>query len=432
MFYLNPMRYIVNSLLDVDFYQFTMGQLAFHLFRNLTVRYELILRNVGVNLLDEIDFEQLKKEIAHVRTLRFNPSQISYLRGIDEYGKRMFKEDFLSFLSNLQLPMPDIEVHDGKLYISVTGKWCEAIYWETIILCIISELRSRKCLEGKSAVELEVIRAKGITDLITKTDMINEAWDSGIIFSISDFSTRRRAFYDFQELLVQILAERLTRKFPDGRPLYRGTSNVELAYKYGQLPMGTISHQAYMVYSKVYDNGNETDLVYSQRKLIEDWDNEYPSGALSMDLPDTYGTPFFLYQVLTEEIARAHNGFRQDSGNPYAIGKSYIDFYQSLRINPKEKLVLFSDGLKVPTMIGLAKVFMDPFKTVGMGPGSNFSNDFGFDSRSMVMKVVAVEGKPVVKLSDNLDKSTGGDPVEKERVIRQSGYHNNFHEAPTY
>lgn len=425
MFNLSSEKFIINSLLDVDFYKFTMGQLAFHKHRNVNVRYELIVRNKDINIADEIDIRQLRKELNHVRTLRFNTSEIAYLRGIDEYGDRMFKEDYLKFLSLLKLPKFYLKLRKGKLVLGVKGKWPKAIFWETIMLCIITELRSRKFLADKTEYELQLIKAEAMLKFDAKLNKLNNAWDSGLRFSVSDFSTRRRAFHDTQDYIVRAMAERLPKE------MYRGTSNVYFAYKYGQLPMGTIAHEASMAYSAFYRDMDVNDLVYSQRQLLYDWDEEYPGGGLTVALPDTYGSPFFLNKVFTPEQAKAWKGLRQDSGDPFLVGQSYIDFYHKLGINPKEKQVIFSDGLNVDTIIELATRFMHQLKIVATGPGSNFSNDFGFPSISIVVKLVEVNGLDVAKLSDNLGKGTGSEE-EVQRVTELTGYDNHFTEKPTY
>ena len=90
-----------------------------------------------------IDINELRRQLDHVRTLRFGLSEISYLRGMDVYGRNMFSEDYLAFLKQLRLPAYDLTVEDGQFVLTFTGPWAEVSLWETIALSIISEPASR-------------------------------------------------------------------------------------------------------------------------------------------------------------------------------------------------------------------------------------------------------------------------------------------------
>ncbi len=427
MFILKSKKHIVNSLLDTDFYKFTMGQLVFHYHRNARVRYDLIVRTLNINLLDYFTVNELREEFEHVCSLRFSNSEIAYLRGIDEYGDRMFKEDYLKFLSELKLTMPEIRVRDGKLEVIVSGNWAETIYWETIVLCIVSELRSRHFIKDFTQFELDKLRATNLLNFHGKLDQYDHLWyDRGFRYGMSDFSTRRRGFHDWQDELVQIMAYRSPR---DGDLImYRGTSNVEMAYRYGQTPMGTIAHEAYQGYAGRY---RKQGLIFSQKQLLADWETEYPGGGLTVALPDTFGSPFFLRKVFTPEQAERWKGLRQDSGDAKAIGQMYVNYYKSVEVDPMKKQVIFSDGLNPQIIKGLLETFYKKIGLIGFGPGSNHSNDFGFPSISFVMKLTEVDGEPVVKLSDNLAKGTG-DEAEKQRIIIEAGYDTKFYETCTY
>ena len=65
------------------------------------------------------------------------------------------------------------------------------------------------------------------------------------------------------------------------------------------------------------------------------------------------------------------------------------------------------------------------------GIGTNLTNDMGFAPLSMVVKVVAANGLPVAKLSDNIAKASG-DPSEIDRMKRLTEYASNFSEACRY
>ena len=72
---------IIQSLLDIDFYKFTMGRLVFKRYREVPVRYALQNRTSTVRLAEYVQEHDLRRELDHVRTLRFNNSELHYLRG---------------------------------------------------------------------------------------------------------------------------------------------------------------------------------------------------------------------------------------------------------------------------------------------------------------------------------------------------------------
>src|SRR5262249_20373113 len=77
---------IIDSLLDIDFYKFTMGHWVFKRYPTIPVRYAFKNRTAQVRLADYIDETELRRELDHVRTLRVNASELHYLRGTNEYG----------------------------------------------------------------------------------------------------------------------------------------------------------------------------------------------------------------------------------------------------------------------------------------------------------------------------------------------------------
>ena len=83
--------------------------------------------------------------------------------------------------------------------------------------------------------------------------------------------------------------------------------------------------------------------------------------------------------------------------------------------DPRDKLVIFSDGLDVEKIVELHRQFHGRVK-VSFGWGTLLTNDFrglvpgdGLAPFSLVCKAVAADGKPTVKLSDNPAKAMGPD-----------------------
>ena len=152
--------------------------------------------------------------------------------------------------------------------------------------------------------------------------------------------------------------------------------------------------------------------------MLQEWWQEYGWG-LSIALTDTYGTDFF-FRDMTAAQARAWKGLRQDSGDPMAFGEKAIAFYERYGMDPREKLIVFSDGLDLGTIVKLADHFAGRIR-VSFGWGTNLTNDVGFEALSLVIKVVEAQGHRTVKLSDNLAKATG-DAYDIERFKRLFGH----------
>jgi nicotinate phosphoribosyltransferase len=103
--------------------------------------------------------------------------------------------------------------------------------------------------------------------------------------------------------------------------------------------------------------------------------------------------------------------------------------------DPQEKLVIFSDGLDIDTIESTYNHFNGKVRT-SFGWGTNLTNDFrdcapyrndNLRAFSVVCKVTEANGKPTVKLSDNLAKATG----PKDEVDRYLKVFGNEHITST-
>ena len=407
---------IINSLMDVDFYKFTMGQLIFLKHPNVPVKFKFKNRTNSVQLAKIIPIEALREQFDHVRTLRFNNSELHYLRGTNEYQERMFQEEYLQFLKGMQLPEYQLEYIDGELSLEYPGAWSNTSHWETIGLSIANELYYRAQLKAMSPLERDYVFATGVQRLLDKIKILRQYPE----LTFSDFGTRRRFSREWQKYVVSMLAYELPNQL-------KGTSNTALAMELGLLPTGTNAHEMDMAYSGIYHESDES-IRNSHRLFLKDWREMYGWG-LSIDLTDTYGTDFFFKDISREE-AEFDKGLRQDSGDPFKFGHRAVDFYKSHQIDHQKKMVIFSDGLEVPKMVNLHKMFHPHFIET-FGWGTDESNDLGLMSLSLVIKLVESNGHGTVKLSDNLNKAMGK-PEDIERFKRIFGYTNTNSENCKY
>lgn len=397
---------IIQSLLDVDFYKFTMGQLVFLRYRDVPVTYALTNRSREIRLASVVDKGELREELDHARSLRFNNSELHYLRGTNEYGDRMFTEDYLDFLRELTLPDYELEEVDGSFQLRFRGPWSEAIYWETIALSLLNELYYRSLMRELSRFERDLVFAEGKMRLAEKIRVLREHPEIEFV----DFGTRRRFSREWQHYVDRTLAEELPGQFV-------GTSATESALLHGLVPMGTSAHELYMVMSGIMHESDDR-IRASHNRVLEDWWELYGWG-LSVAVTDTYGSEFF-FRDMTQAQAKAWKGLRHDSGDPVEFGERAVRFYEEHGIDPREKLLIFSDGLELDTILALSERFHGRVK-LSFGWGTNLTNDMGFEPIAIVVKAVEAAGRRTVKLSDNLAKATGTEE-DIERFKRIFGH----------
>lgn len=410
---------IFTSHIDTDFYKFPMSQIQFKDFRNVRVKWKLKNRTKGINLANIIPETELREQLDTARKASFTGTELRYLRGIEVYSTPMFSEDYLKFLKNFYLPEYNLEYRNNELFLEFEGSWCETTFWEIPALTIISELYARNITKYFSRFEQERMFAEGIKRFAAKKDILR--LHPGITFS--DFGTRRRAFKDWHEKIVVFCKEELPKQF-------LGTSNVHLALKHDLVPIGTSAHEMFMAMAGImYDiYKNDDEIRTSHNTTLENWWKHYGWG-LSIALTDTYSSRF-AFETMPESVAKNWKGFRQDSGNPFEYGKWVIDFCKKNGVDPKEKLVIFSDGLDIVKICDLYRAFEDKFK-MSFGWGTNLANDIGIKPLSLVIKLVEACGHGTVKLSDNIAKAIGK-PEDIERFKKIFGYSTNLNEECIY
>lgn len=357
---------IINSLLDTDIYKFFMHQAVYHQFPDVEVEYEFKCRN-NIDLSPYA--EQIKDEINHWCSLSFKENEIIYLNSLG-----LFKEDFLRYLIKYK-PFPlRTQIKTNPFELTIKGFWSNSILFETPILAIISEIYMAK---GRA-------NFKGNTRLGDKINLIKH---ENIKFA--DFGTRRRYSFDWHSEVI----DELKKELPDQ---FIGTSNPLFAMKYNLKPIGTMAHE-------ILQSGQSLapSLKESQSFVLLKWLEEYKD-KLGIALTDVINMNCFL-KDFSPFLARAYQGCRQDSGDPFIWGDKLISHYEKLGIDPKEKTAVFSDGLTFPKAVEINNYFKDRINCV-FGIGTNLTNDVGIDPLQIVIKMTSCNGKPVAKISDSPGK----------------------------
>lgn len=409
---------IVRSLLDTDFYKLLMLQMIWKLHRNRRVTFQLINRTQDVRLAEIVDRRELTDQLDFARTLKLAKNELIWLAGNTFYGKKqIFEPEFMAWLEEFQLPDYELTVRDGQYELSFDGPWAETTMWEIPALAIINELRARVAMRGMSRFDLDVLYARAKAKLWSKVERLRALGAEGPL-RISDFGTRRRHGFLWHRWCVEAMQEGLGENFI-------GTSNVKHAMDTGLEAIGTNAHELPMVYGALApDDATLRDAPYH---VLRDWARMY-DGNLLVVLPDCFGTTAFLAQA--PDWVADWKGARPDSKSPLPASRELIDWWKARGRDPREKLVVLSDAMDIDTIEEAVRGLRGQIN-VSIGWGTNLTNDFkgcapaGVDGElraiSLVCKVVAVEGRPAIKLSDNPNKAMGP-PEEIERYRRVFGY----------
>ena len=398
---------IVRSILDTDVYKLLMLQTIWQEWRDIPVTFSLINRSKTVRLAEEIDEAELREQLDHARSVKLTKKENIWLAGNTFYGKeRLFRAEFLQWLKDYQLPEFELQKKEGQYVIDIHGSWAEVSLWEIPLLAIISELRSRAAMRGMGRFEVDVTYARAKAKMWEKVLRLAQLPN----LHIADFGTRRRHSFLWQRWCVDALKEGLGSNFI-------GTSNILLAMDHDLEAIGTNAHELPMVAAALTDS--DAALAEAPYQVLESWQKTYDSNLLIV-LPDAYGTTRFLKDA--PEWVADWSGFRIDSKEPIEGGEEIISWWEKMGRDPKDKLIIFSDGLDIETIESTYHHFDGRVRT-SFGWGTNLTNDFrdcapyrndDLKAFSVVCKVTQAAGKPTVKLSDNLAKATG----PKEEVDR--------------
>lgn len=393
---------IVRSLIDTDFYKLLMCQSIFRNRPDTVVEFSLLNRSRHIRLAELVDEGELREQLDHVRSLSLSRGESTWLRGNMFYGKRqMFRPDFMEWFEGMRLPPYHLQKRDGQYELTFEGPWHEVMLWEIPALAVLMELRGRAVLKHLGRFELEVLYARAMTKLWEKITRLRAI--EGL--KIADFGTRRRHSFLWQDWSVQAMMEGLEKSFI-------GTSNCLIAQRRDIEAIGTNAHELPMVYAALADN--DADLARAPYQVMAEWQEEH-DGNLRIILPDTFGTEGFLQRA--PDWLAAWTGIRVDSGDPARAAEAAIRWWQSKGEDPRQKLVIFSDGLDVAKIEELHRQFVGRVK-VSFGWGTMLTNDFGglaagdaLAPFSLVCKAVSANGRSTVKLSDNPNKALG--PAEQ-------------------
>ncbi|WP_049620573.1 nicotinate phosphoribosyltransferase [Frateuria defendens] len=371
---------IIQSLLDTDLYKFSMMQVVLHHYPAAQVEYKFKCRTPGVDLVPYIG--EIREELAALCALRFSEDELDYLR-----GWRFIKSDFIDFLALFHLNEKYVEIApaaggNGEIEIRIRGPWLHTILFEVPLLAIVNEVYFRNTQPGLDLAE-------GRRRLREKIALLGDT-EGYADCRIADYGSRRRFSRAWHAEVVRALRDGLGSQLA-------GTSNVWLARELGLTPLGTLAHEYLQAHQALGPR-----LRDSQVAALEAWAKEY-RGDLGIALSDVYGLDAFL-RDFDMYFCKLFDGTRHDSGDPFVWGERMLAHYRANRVDPRNKVLVFSDSLDIPKVMQLYAHFRGRCQ-LAFGVGTNLTNDVGPAPLNIVIKMVRCNGQPVAKLSDSPGKN---------------------------
>ena len=375
---------IIPSILDTDLYKFTTSYAYSKLYPRAYGQFRFIDRND--TCYPKGFAEQLKEETKAMAQLSLSRDEELFLHQELPY----LPPTYIDFLKGFRFNPDELIIEQdeaGHLSIIAEGLLYRVTLWETPILALVSELYYR--ITGAKpdmeyAVQAITKKAKALAQ-------------EGISFSM--FGMRRRFSFEVELRMTELLKQH-------AGPCLYGTSNVHIAHLLGLKVSGTHPHEWIQFHGAMYG------YKMANYMSMEDWINVY-DGDLGTVLTDTYTTDVFM-RNFSKKHAMLYTSVRHDSGDPFVFTDKVIQRYQELRVDPKIKYIIFSDGLNVERAIEIANYCKGRIGA-SFGIGTNFSCDVGNDikARNIVMKLWQCKmterdrWHPCVKLSDVGGKHTG-------------------------
>lgn len=381
---------MIRSILDTDLYKFSTSNAYFHLYPLAEGTFKFTDR-AKENWAKTDFIERMQLAFTNLSSLKLNAQEKDWCIARIPY----IPANYWEWLSTFKFEPKKIKCwldEDGVFQCEVTDKLYKVTLYEIAVLAIYAEVRNN------------ILKEKGFTPMmddmekiiLKKIDFANR---NNIPFS--EFGTRRRYSASVQDMIIKTIVS--------NSHTCSGTSNVYFAMKYDLVPTGTFPHEWIMFHAGVFGYKRANYLG------LEDWVKVY-DGNLGTALIDTYTTDSFL-RTLTRKQAHLFSGFRQDSGDEYAVALKVIKRLKELGIDPKSKTLIFSNALDFDKANDI-KEWMGNRMKVGFGIGTNLTCDTGladYKPANIVMKLSRCRmsdkdpWEKCIKISDDLGKHMGDD-----------------------
>jgi len=383
------MKPIINSMLDNDLYKASMMNYVLELFPKATSVYKF--KNRGTQRFNQEFMIELQKQINSLVDLKLTDEEYIYLKENFLY----LTPGFIEYLRNFRYNPVNVSINlteDNNLELGIKGKWVDRILFEVPLMAIISELYF-SIIDTEWDYEGQKERAY---------EKIKKLSEAGCLFT--DMGTRRRRSFKNQDIVIK---EFVRYSKENKNSTFLGTSNIFFAKKYGIKCYGSQAHEITQA-AQVLNSYNHCNYY-----AMENWLKVFPNLLIGTALTDTVTVDAFL-EDFNKKLSTLYGSVRHDSGCEYKFTDKMIKHYKKMKIDPKEKAIVFSNGLNVDKAIEVKKYCENKIKS-SAGIGTYFSNQgFSSPALNMVIKLWSINGRPVVKLGDDGVGKENGDPKAVE------------------
>ena len=367
----------IKAALLTDLYELTMMEGYYFYNKNSNAVFDMFFRKEPFNSGFAI-FAGLEPLIKTILNLRFDEDDIEYLKSL-----KLFKSDFLKFLLKFKFSGSIYAVEEGEVVfpkeplIRVHSNIIEAQFLESILLNIINfqtliatkAARIVEAAKGKTVIEFGLRRAQGIDGALSAT---------------------RASFIGGVE----------------------STSNV-LAGKFFNIPVrGTMAHSWIMTFKSEYEAFNKFAELYPTNTtvLVDTYD------TLKTGIPSAIK----VFKQLKKQGIKSF-GIRLDSGDLEYLSKQARHLLDEA--NLREAKITISNELDEHVIEQLMnkKAPIDFF-----GVGTKLVTAADDPSLTGVYKLVSKQEnknyKPLIKISDNPEKTTNPDIKNIVRLYDKDNY----------
>jgi len=375
------LKFDENSILYNDLYKFTMMWAVINKTPNSKVRYKFFDRN---NRKYPKGFaKELRKVVDTFRDRTVCEEKIK----IFEKKATFLPKVFFDFLRGYRFDPSEVGImqkDNGELDITIEGYHYRTILWEVPLMNAISKLYHKMVNDGDNNKNLDdaLLSMKQKTELFRLNNI-----------KYADFGTRRAFSPQHHYNIVKVINTLMNNNN------FNGTSNVEIAIVENLNIIGTYAHEY------VSSIGALKGYAHANKHTFDNWIDTY-NGNLGIALTDTFLTDMFLKDFNTK-YANLFTGVRHDSGDALEFTDKIINHYKTLGIDPTTKTIVYSDGLNPEEVLKIDNYRKNEIRK-SYGIGTNLTCDIkDVKSLNIVIKLVEIDNLPVIKISDNTEKSIG-------------------------
>ena len=380
---------IIKSILDTDLYKISMMNYVLELFPKTFVTYKF--KNRGSQRFNQDFIEELQKEINSLANLKLTDEEYIYMKENFSY----LTPGFIEYLRNFRYNPKNVSIklaEDNNLELEISGLWIDTILFEVVLMSIISELYFTIIdtdwdYEGQEERAYEKIKKLSSNDC-----------------QFVEMGSRRRRSFKTQDLVIKEFV-----KYSKGNKnsTFQGSSNIYFAKKHDLKCFGSQAHEITQA-AQVLNSYNHCNYY-----AMENWLKTFKNLEIGTALTDTITVDMFL-KDFNKKFSTLYKSVRQDSGCEFIFTDKMIKHYKKMGIEPKEKAIIYSNGLFTDKIIEVKKYCDEKIKC-SFGVGTFFSNEgFSSPALNMVIKLWSVDGCPVVKLGDDGKGKENGDPKAVE------------------